>query len=364
MPESFAPNFTATGIGSLPHADAAAAVEAVASRLTGMPYWPQLPSRSPAEHMNLQYARALRPLVEPDLDERSLKAHPGLGREEALAAFYERLLGAPLADFALLPEEAAGLFAFLDKVGAAPAGAFPWVKGHVTGPLTLSAAVLGVDGKALLYDDELAEALAKGLGAAAAAQVEQLAPLGRPVMVFVDEPMLSGYGSAFTPVSREKALTLLGLCLEECRERVAALTLPGGKPLQAVLGVHCCGNTDWGLLIDAGFDVVNLDSAGFGANLLLYPEALRRFYARGGAVAWGAVPTALTGQETARGLWDGLKALLDQLADKGFDRAALARQALVTPACGLGSLSTAQAETALDLTREVSALARREFAGV
>jgi methionine synthase II (cobalamin-independent) len=74
------------------------------------------------------------------------------------------------------------------------------------------------------------------------------------------------------------------------------------------------------------------------------------------------VPTSLTGRETARELWQGLKSLLDELSAKGFDRTTLARQALVTPACGLGSLSREQAETVLDLTREVSELARREFA--
>ncbi len=351
MPDSFRPNFTATGIGSLPHTDAHAAVEAVASRLTGMPYWPQLPLRSPAEHMNLQYARALSPLVRADLTEKSLRPHPSLSREEALAAFYERLLAADPKGFALDPGEAAGFFAFLEKIGSAPAGAFPWIKGHVTGPLTLSAAVMGVDGKAMLYDDEMAEALARGLGAAAAAQIEQLAPLGRPIMIFIDEPMLSGYGSAFTPISREKALNLLGLCLEECRQRAGA-----------VMGVHCCGNTDWGLLIEAGFDVLNLDSAGFGANLLLYPEALKALFARRGAVAWGAVPTnAFTGRETARDLWSGLKSLLEELAAKGFDRAVLASQALITPACGLGSLKEEQAEACLELTRQVSELARADF---
>ncbi len=351
MPESFAPCFTATGVGTLPLLDPARAVAEVTRRLTEMPYWPQLPQRDAREDMNLQYTPALRPLVAADLKERMLKAHPGLSREEALAGFYERLLTAPLADFGLWPADAAGFFAFLDAVTAAGPEAFPWIKGHVTGPLTLAASVIGGDGKALLYDDELAEALAKGLGAAAAAQVEQLAPLGRPVLMFFDEPFLSGYGSAFMPLSREQAINLLSLALTEARERCAA-----------VFGVHCCGNTDWSLLIDAGFDVINLDSAGFGRHLLLYPDALRALYARGGAVAWGAVPASgFTGTETAAGLWAGLKAILDELAGMGFDRQVIARQALVTPACGMGSMREDQALAILDLTRGVSELARAEM---
>ncbi|MBI4798039.1 MAG: hypothetical protein HY794_04755 [Desulfarculus sp.] len=351
MPDIFAPHFTATGVGTLPHLDPRAAVADVCARLPQMPYWPQLPRLAAIEDMNLQYARALTPLVAADLNGRALLAHPGLSREEALAAFYERLLAGPQEDFGLLPQEAAGFFAFLEHLGAAGPGAFPWVKGHVTGPLTLAASVLGQDGKALLYDDEMAEAIAKGLGVAAAAQVRQLAPLGRPVLLFFDEPFLSGYGSAFSPVSREKVIELLSLAAQETRARV-----------DAVLGVHCCGNTDWGMLVQAGLDVLNLDSADFGEHLLLYPQALRELYARGGAVAWGAVPTVMfSGPEKAQGLWAGLRGLLDRLAAQGFDPATLARQALVTPACGLGGLDQDKALAILQLTRQVSELARAEF---
>jgi methionine synthase II (cobalamin-independent) len=349
VPDIFEPHFTATGIGTLPHVDPGLAVRDVLQRLSQMPYWPQLPKLAAVEDMNLQYAEALRPLVWADLEGRSLKAHPGLSREEALAAFYERLLAGPPEDFGLPAGAAQGFAAFREALGQAAPGDFPWLKGHVTGPLTLAASVLGADGKALLYDDEMAEAIAKGLGAAAAAQVRQLEPLGRPVLVFFDEPFLSGFGSAFTPVSREKVINLLGLAAEETRTRA-----------QAVLGVHCCGNTDWGMLVDAGLDVLNLDSAGFGQHLLLYPEALKKLYARGGAVAWGAVPTSLSGGETAQGLWEGLKGLLEALAAQGLDRGVLARQALITPACGLGTREEDEARAILDLTRQVAELAKAQ----
>ncbi len=352
MPESFLPRFMATGIGSLPHRDPAAAVAAVLERLPEMPYWPQLPNLGPQEDMNLQYAPALRPLVTPALADRSIQAFAGLSREEALAGFFERLMGGELESFGLAPDTAAGLFSFLEQVGAAPGEAFPWVKGHVTGPLTFAASVMGPDGKALLYDDEVADALARGLGVAAAAQVEQLKPLGRKVMIFLDEPFLSGYGSAFTPLNREKVVELLGAALEELRSRA-----------EAVVGIHCCGNTDWGILVEAGADVINLDSAGYGEHLLLYPEKVRELLERGGAVAWGAVPTSeFTGQETVAGLWQDLRGLLEGLEAKGVPRELLASQGLVTPACGMGSLDEERARTILDLTAGVSELARAEYA--
>jgi methionine synthase II (cobalamin-independent) len=352
VPEDFHPGFTATGIGSLPHADPATAVADVLSRLTEMPYWPQLPNRDAAEDMNLQYAPALEPLVAPDLARRELKAFGGQSREEALAGFYERLMGGDTGGFGLSEASAAGMFEFMRQVQAAPADAYPWIKGHVTGPLTLAASAMGGDGKAILYDDEVAEAAARGLGVAAAAQVDQLAPLGRPVMMFLDEPFLSGFGSAFTPVSRERVMELIGFTLEELRARA-----------EAVVGVHCCGNTDWAMLIEAGADVINLDSAGFGEHLLLYPEAVNDLMARGGAVAWGAVPTSeYTGDETGQGLWEHLRGILQGLESKGLDRGLIASQSLLTPACGMGSLDEAKARAILDLTAEVSRLARAEYA--
>ena len=347
-PEPFKPGFIATGIGTLPHLDPQAAVDDVLAVLTDMPYWPQLPGLGPLEDMNLQYAGALTPLVEPDLAQRSLLAYPGLSREEALAAFYERLWSPDLASFGLRPQEAQGLALFVQKVGAAPAGSYPWIKGHVTGPLTFLAAAMGSNGKALLYDDEVAEAVARGLGKAAAAQVEQLSPLGRPALMFFDEPFLSGFGSAFSPISREQALALLRASFEELRQRASA-----------VIGVHCCGNTDWSLLEEAGADVINLDSHDYGEHLLLYPESVSRLLERGGAVAWGAVPTlAYTGSETAEQLWGRLRGLLDSLEQKGIPRELLFSQSLVTPACGMGSLKLDAARAILALTAQVSRLAR------
>jgi len=351
VPEDFHPRFAATGIGTLPHRDPEAAVADVLARLEDMPYWPQLPQRDPGEDMNPQYAPALAPLVVAASGSREVRAFGDLSREEALAAFYERLLAGPLESFDLEPTMAAGYFAFLQAIEQAPAGSYPWLKGHVTGPITMGLSVTGPDGKALLYDDEAAEALARGLGAAAAAQAQRLAGLGRPVMIFFDEPALSGFGSAFTPVSREKVLALLGASFEEACGRA-----------DMVIGVHCCGNTDWSLLVDAGADVLNLDSEGFGRHLLLYPESVRTLLERGGAVAWGAVPTAeYKGNETAKGLWAALHELLKAMEDKGLPHELLASQALVTPACGMGTLSEDQSRAILDLTAQVSALAREHY---
>ena len=78
----------------------------------------------------------------------------------------------------------------------------------------------------------------------------------------MDEPFLSGYGSAFTPISQGKSDRAFKLIpFEEISSRC-----------RAVIGVHCCGNTDWGILVEAGADVINLDSFGYGENLAALPR--------------------------------------------------------------------------------------------
>ncbi len=348
MPEDFHPRFAATGIGSLPHTDPREAVADVLARLPEMPYWPQLPARGPAEDMNLQYAPALEPLLAPDYQGRRVVAFAGGEREAALAAFYERLFSGELEGFGLAPEMAAGLAAFLE---AAAGSDCRWVKGQVTGPFTLASAVSGPDGKALLFDEEAAQALAQGLGAAAAAQAKQLAVLGKPVVIFFDEPGLAGYGSAFTPASRELVVGLLSAAFGEARGRA-----------ELIVGVHVCANTDWSLIVEAGADILNLDSFGYGDNLLLYPEAVSELMGRGGAVAWGAVPTQQwQGSETAAELWAGLERLLAGLEEKGLARELIASQSLVTPSCGMGSLDPPRSRAILEATRQVSELARRHY---
>jgi hypothetical protein len=102
-------------------------------------------------------------------------------------------------------------------------------------------------------------------------------------------------------------------------------------------------------------DIVSFDAASYLDKVLLYREELREFFHRGGSLAWGVVPTTgFTGSETADGLVGQLEGSMKRLTDSGIDWKTVLRQCLITPSCGLGSLTTAQAEAILKLTREVS----------
>ena len=80
-----------------------------------------------------------------------------------------------------------------------------------------------------------------------------------------------------------------------------------------------------------------------------------KFIKRGGSLAWGIVPAgAFTGTETAAMLIKKLDEGMGRLEKEGLDRATLLRQCLLTPSCGLGSLTPDKAEAILKLLREVS----------
>jgi methionine synthase II (cobalamin-independent) len=191
----------------------------------------------------------------------------------------------------------------------------------------------------------------KGLAMQAITQAREFESLGKSAIIFLDEPSLSGYGSAFTPLSKKEVLDIIG----ETSRLIRAET-------EALIGLHCCGNTDWSLLLSLDLDILNFDAYGFGDAFLLYPQDIKGFLEKGKIIAWGLVPTTeYTGAETASFLLDKLASFFKRLTVKGIDQDRLLAQTMITPACGLGTLSEETARRLLALLSEVSLMARERF---
>ncbi|MEW6490625.1 MAG: hypothetical protein AB1578_22275, partial [Thermodesulfobacteriota bacterium] len=340
---AFSPRGLATGIGSLPHRDPAEAVAAVLERLPAFPFWPQLPRRSPLEGMTLQYLEGFPGLRErPEGKDPVVDTGPeGMGEVEA---FYGRVLSGDPEAFALSPERAPGFYALEESLVQSRPSGLRFVKGHVTGPVTLATSLRDAGGRDVLHDDTFREVVAVHLARKALWQARRLARLGVPVVIFLDEPVMEVFGSAYSTLSREAVGALWSPALE-------ALAGEG-----VLTGIHCCGNTDWPVLFDSGAAIVNFDAYHFLEKMLLYPEPLSRFLEAGGVLAWGAVPTAekarqLAAPALARRLDEGIA----RMAAAGVDEGLLRRQCLLTPSCGMGSLDPDLAEHILDLLGAVSA---------
>jgi hypothetical protein len=337
----------ATGIGSVPFTDPQETVALILESMPQIPYWPQMVQVGYLEDMTAQAARGL-PALKVDVIRRSVGLDPDLPRDAALSRFYEVVLSGELTPFALTEPEARGFFTFLRTVASQGSPA-PALKGQLSGPVTFTGVVKDPAGKPILYDRELTQAVCAGLARKAAWQAEQFRALGKEPVVFFDEPVLTGFGSAYLPISEDEVTAILTQTLEEAREAAAG---------PVTLGVHCCGNTDWSLLLKAPLDILSFDSYGYFESLLLYAEALAAYLGRGGWLAWGLVPTLdpeEVKKETADGLWQRFQGQVSRLAEE-LNRSVkdILDQSLLTPACGMGYLSRDDARRVLAFLKELS----------
>ncbi len=348
MPPAF--NCIATGIGSLPLTDPDKATALALHYLPEAPIWPQLPQRSFLEHFCAQYSEGF-PAVMIDQTNERIWFDTSHDLSADLERFYERYLAKDVEHFRISEEYTAGFYAFvgdLKKNGLPPRARF--LKGHCTGPLTFGITVKDHAGKDIAYNDMLFDAITKGLAMKAAWQVRVLKQFGLPVIIFIDDPAMYALSSGLYSLSAD-------MVADKLREIISMVHDEGG-----ITGIHCCGNADWPLLFRTGVDIVSFDASSYLDKVLLYPGEIREFYSRGGSLAWGIVPTtAFTGKENADNLIDELEGGIHRLVDSGIDRTTILRQSLITPSCGLGSLTPAHAEAILELTREVSDKMQRKI---
>jgi methionine synthase II (cobalamin-independent) len=211
----------------------------------------------------------------------------------------------------------------------------------VVGPFTLALSVRDEMGNLAVNDQEIFEAILAGIKKKVLWQVDFLRRTNRRVVIFLDEPSLSGYGSAFTPVTREQIMEgLSGLIGEIKGQR------------KVMIGIHCCGNTDWGLLLQTGIDIISFDAWGFLENFLLYPREIKEFLERGGMISWGLIPTHQSVMEVTRdSLLEKLGIGLRFLKDIGFERDFILKRSIITPSCGMGSLNEIAADRVMGLLK-------------
>jgi methionine synthase II (cobalamin-independent) len=333
-------NCLPTAIGSMPQTDPDAACAQVAKYLKELPCWPQLPKRAFKENMYAQYSQGF-----PGITLTGDKIY--VDRTKDLDKDLERLYAAYLEnDFAKFPisaDYAAGLHAFLGLKKLKPLA----VKGQVTGPVTWGLTVTDSDGKAIIYDDVLGDAVAKFLRLKAAWQEKELKRISPNTIIFVDEPYMASFGSVSVPLSAE---------------RVKSLVEEVFRGIEGLKGVHCCGNTDWSVLLGTSVDIISFDAYSYAQSLSLYPKEVKALLDRGGAVAWGIVPNEgpSLGKETASSLKDRLEEAMAPFTRNGISFKQLLRQSLLTPSCTLASLDTPEAAAqALELLAKLSRLMRK-----
>jgi methionine synthase II (cobalamin-independent) len=335
----------ATGIGSLPFKDPQQALDLIFHYLPQAPFWPQLPKRNIREGMVAQYSERLPGLKMTDdglqYDDKT--------SEQEMEPFYERIIGMDLDYFRISESHAAGLYAFHSALKQRDLSDVRFIKCHVTGPFTFAAGIKNDSGVALIHDEVIMQALTKGLAMKALWQIKFFKEFGKPVIIFIDEPYMAGFGSAYTALTRETAVKTL-------KEFSSALKGPGVS-----VGVHCCGNTDWSIFTDVEtIDIINFDAFGYLDKLILYGREIGSFLNRSGILCWGIVPTQDFQDNIAMELLAGkLRSGIDALVRKGASRDFISEQLLLSPSCGLGTLDEKTSEKIFRLLSGLSAYIRK-----
>jgi methionine synthase II (cobalamin-independent) len=322
-----------TAIGSMPHTNPDEACSIVMKYLSDIPAWPQLPRRSPQENMVIQFSEGFPGVI---IKGDKIHVEPSANFESELEQIYIDCEQDNAREYDISTEYAAGLHTFLSEATGSKI-----VKGQVTGPVTWGLRVTRQDGLGILYDDTLAETAAKFLRLKASWQENILRKISPNTIIFVDEPYLVSLGSVFTPIPEEKVPALL--------EEVI-------KGIKGTKGLHCCGNSNWSVLLDTKIDILSFDAYNYASSLSTHSDKVKSFLERGGSIAWGIIPNEeeALAKESLSSLRDRLEESMALFTRDGVGFKQIIAQSLITPSCGLASLSLEAANQALELTAKLS----------
>lgn len=315
------PGGAATGVGGLPHLDAAHAV-AFALRNMELPAIPRLPRRSPAEGAIAQAMVGMHGIT--------------IGQYGSISVQPEQV--DPLAPLCtdLQHDALVGFRTFLDvapvELGRDYEG---WVKWQFVGPVTFGLALM----RAGVPMSEAFSAAVRAIRTRTQhllEAVEVALPNCRQI-AFIEEPAFGELMQPGFPIAPDTAIDLVSGAL-------------AAVETTAMSGLHCCGSSDIASQLAAGPAILSLpvrpeiaESAGY----------LIRFLEAGGYIAWGVVPTAGPIATSVERAWRQLCALWCELVKCGADPSLLRTQALVTPECGLSGHTPVIAQRVHDLVTEI-----------
>jgi methionine synthase II (cobalamin-independent) len=328
------PTHATTGIGSLPYTQLEPALRAAFA--LDIPFLPQLPVGRPSELMIPQALEGL-PGLGFDGEGRCTVdlAAWSSGREAFEARLEAALSSGELESFEPSPEASLAWHPFLEEVERR---ALSFAKAQLAGPFTVSLVTRTSEGRAVWEEPGLEAAILRLLRARARAMVKALRRAGTTPLFFLDEPGLAAF-------SRADPRHLLAS--RELRLVVEALQREG-----ALVGVHCCGNTDWASLLDSGLDVLSLDVRLSLDAVLEETGPLSRFLDSGATLSLGIIPTGLESSYDVAELVDAVEVSLEAALPPGHSLEQVGGQMLLTPACGLALRTGLEAERVLEQLAE------------
>ncbi len=296
-----------TGVGSLPHDDAAEAAAFVSST-TDLPYLPQLPNLDPAEGMLRQWGDGLC----------------GVGAsDDAIGLRW----GEPQLEDS---DPFGGAAAMMGRFDGSK------IKTQFTGPVTLWLALLAAG----CPSEGLWNCVIEGLGARLVAHLDMIetARPGVEIVAVMDEPALVMFapGRPPGPVPIEAAADAMSRLFSE-------------TPIP--VGIHVCGDTDWRMVAGLEPAWLSWDLAGLGDGFLSATDIIAEIVSQGTGIMWGMVPTDPTPIDLDR-VRSRYGTAVTRLVLEGAPVGALTEHSLATPACGLAGTTVGGAGVVMERLRE------------
>ncbi len=334
------PRLGTTGIGSLPHTQLELGLQAALQ--VDIPYLPQLPMANPGEYM-VPAALERLPGLKVDAEGGVLIDHDlwSAGREAFSQEVEAALLSGDLRAFEPTPNSCRAWNPFLFEVEHRK---LMLAKVHLAGPATVRWVAKTSRGDVASDVPLLDQQIFRLLLARSLAMVKAVRRAGATPVFYVDEPGLYA-------LDRSDARHVV--VLQELRLLVTALQREG-----ALVGLHCCSNTDWPLLFDLGLNLLSVDCRLSLDAVLDGGEGLLRFLDGGGALSLGIIPTDVSSTYRVEELVDAVETSLRSTFKDERTFREVASRSLITPACGMALRSVPEVEQTFAELRQAQARLR------
>lgn len=339
------PTLQTAMIGSMPQLNADDALALLEKYPLSIPTWPQLPKTSFKEAMIPQYCEGF-PGIKIDENEKKIWVEKDNELINSIATFFEKIIENNYDAFAISKEYAKGFHSFFEMYKD-KGNKLPFAKGQITGPFTFGLGLSDNEKKSVWYDEQYKEVVINGLKFKALWQYNKLKEISEKVIIFMDEPILSALGtSAYLSIQDNDVINVINEIADALRQE------------GIIVGIHCCGNTDWGLITKCNIDILAFDAYFYGDRVSLYGNELKTFLEKGNMLAFGIIPTSDANKlnnESKDNLVQKISLLINNLEKKGIDKDLIKNQMVFTPSCGFGSgsLSIEESELVLKLLNEL-----------
>ena len=335
---SLLPPCATTGIGSLPHTQLELALQAALQ--LDVPFLPQLPAGNPSE---LMIPAALDGVPGLAFDGEGMCTidlprweRERAGLEAALdQAFESRVFG----PFEPSPQACRAFRPFIWEVEHRK---LPFAKVQIAGPFTVRWLARTSEGGPAALVPALEQQIFRLVMAKALALARAVRAVGATPIVFLDEPGL---------YALERTNPQHLVMLQELKLLALALQQEG-----ALVGVHCCSNTDWPLLLDLGLDLLSTDVRLSLDALVADRKGFARYLASGATLSLGIVPTDLASSYEVRELVESVEATLRATLPRTMRFEEVAAHVLLSPACGLAMRTVIDAERIFEELRQAQRL--------